>query len=443
MSRQTASCDLPKELPILNCKLGVGLVVSTFKWLDFSASDRQRTMQVLDLFREKSTLDELGVGLIRDAFADHFFPGTSTIQTRARYFLFIPWIMKHIGSKAGDSQELLNRLRSRESKLITALLKGKPDEFGIIGKEAKASLKRMPSTVYWRGLNVWGIRRFDGSIEQYAREMERRTRSAVADLTTDDGEPVQSSTALWSSSLPSSPEDFLESTTFDLTDAESAFLKQQICLSQPDSIIAQLLRSTQSRINSEWIWDSALQRCFTTDTRQAVENARRFALCVWGSSLLYTLMVAQLKHGAEWLVADAESQLGIWQQQLEQQAEILQQWDLGEFWLLIQKVHQRPPEPTIQFVEAWIAVCREVSQGQPVWQEPCVQKLINDRESRLKGPRSRLRRDNSQGRDSWQGSVSSGPMDYRWSQTRTILNDILDATDAGSVESGISGDSDA
>ena len=59
MSRQTASCDLPKELPILNCKLGVGLVVSTFKWLDFSASDRQRTMQVLDFFREKSTLESV------------------------------------------------------------------------------------------------------------------------------------------------------------------------------------------------------------------------------------------------------------------------------------------------------------------------------------------------------------------------------------------------
>jgi hypothetical protein len=67
-------------------------MASSFSWLDFSESDRQQTMQVLDLFREKNTLDELGFGPIRDAFADHFFPGTSTIQTRARYFLFIPWM---------------------------------------------------------------------------------------------------------------------------------------------------------------------------------------------------------------------------------------------------------------------------------------------------------------------------------------------------------------
>ena len=43
---------------------------------------------------EPGTLDELGIGPIRDTIADTLFPGTSTIQTRARYFLFIPWILQ-------------------------------------------------------------------------------------------------------------------------------------------------------------------------------------------------------------------------------------------------------------------------------------------------------------------------------------------------------------
>ncbi len=47
--------------------------------------------QVIDLFREKGTLDELGIGAIRDALSDLLFPGTSTIQTRPRYFLLVPW----------------------------------------------------------------------------------------------------------------------------------------------------------------------------------------------------------------------------------------------------------------------------------------------------------------------------------------------------------------
>jgi len=35
----------------------------------------------VDLFREQSTVDELGIGTVRDALADGLFPGISTIQT--------------------------------------------------------------------------------------------------------------------------------------------------------------------------------------------------------------------------------------------------------------------------------------------------------------------------------------------------------------------------
>jgi len=53
-------------------------------------------MDVVKLFRERDTVDELGVGTARDAFSNYFFPGTSTIQTRAKYMLFIPWVYKKL-----------------------------------------------------------------------------------------------------------------------------------------------------------------------------------------------------------------------------------------------------------------------------------------------------------------------------------------------------------
>ena len=56
----------------------------TLAWLDFNTAERERTQRVLALFEERDTRDELGLGGIRDSFADHFFPGTSTIQTRLR-----------------------------------------------------------------------------------------------------------------------------------------------------------------------------------------------------------------------------------------------------------------------------------------------------------------------------------------------------------------------
>ena len=62
-------------------------MTSTFAWLDHSEEQRRQILDVLDLFREKGTIDELGLGTIRDAFADMLFPGTSAPQTKARYFL--------------------------------------------------------------------------------------------------------------------------------------------------------------------------------------------------------------------------------------------------------------------------------------------------------------------------------------------------------------------
>jgi hypothetical protein len=49
--------------------------------------------RVIELFKEPDTRDELGIGQIRDAFSDLLFPATSTFQTKARYFLLIPWIL--------------------------------------------------------------------------------------------------------------------------------------------------------------------------------------------------------------------------------------------------------------------------------------------------------------------------------------------------------------
>lgn len=71
---------------------------SSFAWLDYSEDERRRMLDAVDLFSEKGTRDEMGIGAVRDAFADLFFPGTSTIQTRARYFLFVPWIYGSLGS---------------------------------------------------------------------------------------------------------------------------------------------------------------------------------------------------------------------------------------------------------------------------------------------------------------------------------------------------------
>ncbi len=61
-------------------------MASSLTWLDYSDQQRRQMLDVIHLFAEQTTRDELGLGSVRDALADLLFPGTSTIQTRARYF---------------------------------------------------------------------------------------------------------------------------------------------------------------------------------------------------------------------------------------------------------------------------------------------------------------------------------------------------------------------
>ena len=63
-------------------------MASTFSWVDFSDEDREKMVQIIRQLRQQDTIDELGIGSVRDSIANILFPGTTTIQTRAKYMLF-------------------------------------------------------------------------------------------------------------------------------------------------------------------------------------------------------------------------------------------------------------------------------------------------------------------------------------------------------------------
>jgi len=63
--------------------------MSAFVWFDYLERERRKILDVVDLFREHDTRDELGISSMRNAFADHALPGASSIMTRVRYFLLV------------------------------------------------------------------------------------------------------------------------------------------------------------------------------------------------------------------------------------------------------------------------------------------------------------------------------------------------------------------
>ncbi|TFJ94342.1 DUF6361 family protein [Lentibacillus salicampi] len=65
-------------------------------WIDYSSEHREKVMAVLDALFAPGAVDELGIGRIRDGFSDIYFQGTSTIQTRAKYFLIVPYLLMEL-----------------------------------------------------------------------------------------------------------------------------------------------------------------------------------------------------------------------------------------------------------------------------------------------------------------------------------------------------------
>ena len=115
---------------------------SQLAWIDHDATARERTLRVLSLFQEKESRDELGLGSVRDSFADQLFPGTSTIQTRLRYMLFVPWIYHSLEEKRLPAESFAIQADLLERDLVQPLMDS-DDLAGVFGKTAGKSLKRL------------------------------------------------------------------------------------------------------------------------------------------------------------------------------------------------------------------------------------------------------------------------------------------------------------
>ena len=102
---------------------GIEEMPSTLTWIDHDPAARERTLRILSLFQERDSREELGLGAIRDSFADRLFPGTSTIQTRLRYMFFIPWIYRELERKRVLPPVFAIKARQMETALEILLVK--------------------------------------------------------------------------------------------------------------------------------------------------------------------------------------------------------------------------------------------------------------------------------------------------------------------------------
>ncbi|WP_417208899.1 DUF6361 family protein [Antarctobacter sp.] len=369
----------------------------------------------MDLFGQEDSRDELGLGSVRDALADLMFPGTSTIQTRLRYMFFVPWIFQMAGAHRGTAVARQELARALEIRLIEALVRGGETQ-NVIGSAAREKLKRMPSDVYWAGLLTLGIRRFQGS------------RSACLEAT--PGEAA----ALWAAGLPSVPEDFLakpdSSAHFKPTSEEAGFLRDRLTHEAPHSLFTLLSRQTRAA-DCDMIWQHPARAEWPQDIQAIVDHAERFSRLMHGASLLYNLMLSekaadmQAAESSAWheRVTTYSERLNAWKD--ERPEELFSNWDLTDLWVRSKgTIHDVKPHSR-RFIEAWrdiVLMSRSDVRG-----HAAARALVRDRESRLKGPKSRFRNDGALMR--WRGASGTTPLNFRW--TPVVSNHVQDLVNAG------------
>ena len=394
---------------------------SSLGWLDLDGAASEQVSTLLSSLDEPGTLDVLGLGSIRDALADMLSPGTSTVQTRLRYFVFLPWIFQRLEAEDVPPAEFASKLRDYEAELIACLLRG-PNE-GVIGRVAGRNLKRMPSDIYWSGLGAWGIRRRDLSIVEYSHQATVLGR--LRPERDNDGNAVEPTTSMWAA-IPEAPESFpTGEITFELEPAEAQVLTEGIRRHHPDTLIAVLSAEPGLSLDSiDYPWLVPTPRLPDRLT-EVLRHARCFSELTLGPRLVYNLLVARkarndLGWTTEEMIDRQLEQLDGWASLVESRHEDLGSWidEPEEFrqFLAGHNIAYR----TLHF---WNDLARRaVNDPTGFAEDREVHQLVTDRERRLKTARARL--SHRAALESGGLPANIGQLDYRWSITKRYLQDL-------------------
>ena len=392
---------------------------STIAWIDTTPEEQRAARELIALFTQTEGRDELGVGQIRDALSDLLFPGTSTIQTRARYFLFVPWCYT-AGSAAGTTGvENQRRGAAQERRLIQTLRDAHlEDSAGLIGGRVGPSVKNLPSSIFWSGLQQYGILTHDTDPSHLGT-----LTGTGGDAATELAERTEGD---WRPGIPPAPRNFPREVDggFAMSPDESEWLAARMTSADPNSVLATLLgRRLFIDPASVFPWDEMRPEDF-----EELVHAYWFSHAFHGASLLYNLLVAE-RYDANGSLTRIEYATETYRELIDEWAEEflvpfhedLLRWDVEGLWRLVVAVNPNINRRTQSFVESWLNEVRRADPRQ-IADNQRLRRLVRAREER-KRKQSRLLNDRLLA--TWSGASGAGQLDFRWGTVRTLVNDIV------------------
>lgn len=389
-------------------------------WIDFSKDERNKVLNVIHLLDEPGAVDELGIGAVRDAFADYFFPGTSTVQTRAKYFLIVPYVLMEAGSgKYGsDLNSILRRIDNEERHCRDILIKTSND--GVIGSLVPRSwVLRTPSNIYWNGIKKMGIFKENLSVKEYihqsiiqrnlkkAKEYGNRRIDAEENERDDIDAGDITSIQFWSlGDLYHS--NWRENLTIELLPKEAAFLKSQIILNLKDSLFAFILKNDilLDKYDSFGAFSEDIKDSVNDELRYMIDLANDFNNLVSIITTRYNLIVFDGKNKI------AQEKWSVLSKDIKRRSQV----DLRKIYT---KLFIRN-----KGLKSFLLMVQDAIRKEDI---ALVDKLIIDREKKLKNEKraktSRIGEFNEQN-TSW---IGLDILDYRYTSAKRIIRDIMNA----------------
>ena len=400
-------------------------------WLDYSEADQRRAREIIAMFSQQESRDELGLGRIRDALSDALFPGTSVLLTRARYFLFVPWLFREGARHRYQEARLSSWVDQQERRLIGALRDG-GDLDGLIGRNVGVAVQNLPSGIYWNSLRRFGILRHQGTEAQTVglRQISRPLG--------EETEFLERSDAVWPPSIPEPPCDFfsLSRCDFALTHDEATWLAERIVDAVPDTLLQFLVaKGNRPEVSAQYAWEDPDVAVATGRVRNVLDEARRFAVAMHGAALLYNVLLAERAEKLGLLEHEERrdqyaAQLEEWRREVESSDS--GGWDLNQLWTLVTEQERLAAARTRSFVTDWVALTLKRTSH---WlaDDPHARALIMNREVFQKGSQARLRNDRLMRQ--WGGASGSARLNFRWPVVARLLDDIARGRKGGRARS--------
>jgi hypothetical protein len=398
-------------------------------YITFNSEERQRVMKVLQMVRDQNAIDELGLGRIRDAFANEMFPGMSTLQRRAKYFAVLPSLY-HEATKVNyrNPQEVRKQIIHWEIRLTEMLINGCgiSDEkmTGITGSSTLEAAKRDetkyvkydPTYIYQNGMRLYGMIRGNVSLEKLIFDqsvLRKKYPERYTNLdTSSDAEEQFGIKQVFVTCGEAYDFENGDKLPIQLTYKEAAFLKNHIETSHnsKDSLLAYLLKNEIDV--KPYFADFEKTKSIMDNLPEHFQRQYKLALHFSNWAKYMHLRYRYLFALGNGNIEDKNSWEGQMKNLLDDHNEILdEQW----MYEVLQYVDNLVLEPTVkQFCMEAAILLYENKQKE-------LDELIKKREKRIKGKRHKI--DNPKYINYSMGNPST--MSFRWNEiVYQVITDI-------------------